>query len=100
MLLFGNSNLFKQKSKKIKKQAMTNQTVVLTRNLWRLSKGLFNHTMNLRKHSKKLHLGDRSIMEHNSKFRLLMSQTGMKDSLALMDLYQETLPWGLQSLII
>jgi hypothetical protein len=24
----------------------------------------------------------------------------MKDSLALMDLYQETLPWGLQSLII
>jgi hypothetical protein len=49
---------------------------------------------------KKLCLGDSSIMEHNSRFRLLVSQTGMKDSLALMDLYQETLPWGLQSPII
>jgi Retrotransposon gag protein/Zinc knuckle len=49
---------------------------------------------------KKLHLGDSSITEHNSRFRLLMSQTGMKDSLALMDLYREMLPWGLQSPII
>jgi Zinc knuckle len=49
---------------------------------------------------KKLHLGDGSIMEHNSRFQLLMFQTGMKDSLALMDLYRETLPWGLQSPII
>jgi Retrotransposon gag protein len=49
---------------------------------------------------KKLRLGDGSIMEHNSRFRLLVSQTGMKDSPALTDLYQETLPWGLQSLII
>jgi Ty3 transposon capsid-like protein len=49
---------------------------------------------------KKLHLGDSSIMEHSSKFRLLVSQTGMKDSLALTDLYWETLPWGLQSPII
>jgi Retrotransposon gag protein len=49
---------------------------------------------------KKLRLGDGSITEHNSRFRLLMSQTGMKDSLALTDLYRETLPWGLQSLII
>jgi Retrotransposon gag protein len=49
---------------------------------------------------KKLRLGDGSITEHNSRFRLLMSQTGMKDSPALMDLYQETLPWGLQSPII
>jgi Retrotransposon gag protein/Zinc knuckle len=49
---------------------------------------------------KKLHLGDGSIMEHNSRFRLLVSQTGMKDSPALMDLYRETLPWGLQSPII
>jgi hypothetical protein len=49
---------------------------------------------------KKLHLGDGSIMEQNSRFRLLVSQTGMKDSLALTDLYQEMLPWGLQSLII
>jgi Ty3 transposon capsid-like protein len=49
---------------------------------------------------KKLCLGDGSITEHNSRFRLLVSQIGMKDSLALMDLYQETLPWGLQSPII
>jgi hypothetical protein len=49
---------------------------------------------------KKLRLGDGSIAEHNSKFWLLVSQTGIKDSLALMDLYQETLPWGLQSPII
>jgi Retrotransposon gag protein/Zinc knuckle len=49
---------------------------------------------------KKLHLGDGSITEHNSRFRLLMSQTGMKDSPALTDLYRETLPWGLQSPII
>jgi Retrotransposon gag protein len=44
---------------------------------------------------KKLRLGDGSITEHNSKFRLLVSQTGMKDSPALTDLYRETLPWGL-----
>jgi Retrotransposon gag protein len=49
---------------------------------------------------KKLRLGDGSIMEHNSKFRLLVSQTGMKDSLVLTDLYRETLSWGLQSPII
>jgi Ty3 transposon capsid-like protein/Zinc knuckle len=49
---------------------------------------------------KKLCLGDSSITEHNSRFRLLVSQTGMKDSPALMDLYRETLPWGLQSPII
>jgi Retrotransposon gag protein len=49
---------------------------------------------------KKLHLGDGSITEHNLKFRLLVSQTGMKDSPALMDLYWEMLPWGLQSPII
>jgi Retrotransposon gag protein len=49
---------------------------------------------------KKLRLGDGSITEHNSRFRLLVSQTGMKDSLALRDLYWEMLPWGLQSLII
>jgi hypothetical protein len=49
---------------------------------------------------KKLRLGDSSITEHNSKFHLLVSQTGMKDSLALTDLYRETLPWGLQSPII
>jgi hypothetical protein len=49
---------------------------------------------------KKLHLGDGSITEHNSRFRLLVSQTGMKDSPALTNLYREMLPWGLQSPII
>jgi hypothetical protein len=49
---------------------------------------------------KKLRLGDGSITEHNSSFQLLVSQTGMKDSPALTDLYRETLPWGLQSPII
>jgi Retrotransposon gag protein len=49
---------------------------------------------------KKLRLGDGSITEHNSRFRLLVSQIGMKDSLALTDLYREMLPWGLQSPII
>jgi Retrotransposon gag protein len=32
------------------------------------------------KDMKKMRLGDGSITEHNSRFRLLMSQTGMKDS--------------------
>jgi hypothetical protein len=49
---------------------------------------------------KKLHLTDGSITEHNLKFQLLVSQTGMKDSPALTDLYRKTLPWGLQSPII
>jgi hypothetical protein len=49
---------------------------------------------------KKLCLGDNSITEHNSRFRLLVSQTGMTDSPMLIDLYQEMLPWALQSLII
>jgi hypothetical protein len=49
---------------------------------------------------KKLCLCDSSITEHNSKFHLLVSQTGMKDSPASTDLYRETLPWGLQSPII
>jgi hypothetical protein len=49
---------------------------------------------------KKLRLGDNSITEHNSRFRLLVSQAGMTDSPALIDLYQETLSWALQSPII
>jgi Retrotransposon gag protein/Zinc knuckle len=49
---------------------------------------------------KKLQLGDNSITEHNLRFRLLVSQTGMTDSPALIDLYWETLPWALQSPII
>jgi hypothetical protein len=60
----------------------------------------YNELAEALKDMKKLRLGDGSITEHNSKFRLLMSQTGMKDSPALMDFYRETLPWGLQSPII
>jgi hypothetical protein len=41
---------------------------------------------------KRLCLNDNGIMEHNSKFRLLVPQTGMKDSPALTDLYREMLP--------
>jgi hypothetical protein len=36
---------------------------------------------------KKLCLGDNSITEHNLRFRLLVSQTGMTDSPTLIDLY-------------
>jgi hypothetical protein len=39
-------------------------------------------------------------MEHNSRFWLLVSQTEMTDSSALIDLYWEMLPWALQSPII
>jgi Ty3 transposon capsid-like protein len=60
----------------------------------------YNKPAEALKDMKKLCLGDGSITEHNSRFRLLVSQTGMKDSLALMDLYRKTLPWGLQSPII
>jgi Zinc knuckle/Retrotransposon gag protein len=49
---------------------------------------------------KKLCLGDNSITEHNLRFRLLVSQTGMTDSPVLIDLYREMLPWALQSPII
>jgi hypothetical protein len=49
---------------------------------------------------KKLHLGDNNITKHNSKLRLLVSQTGMTDSPALINLYWETLPWALQGPII
>jgi hypothetical protein len=49
---------------------------------------------------KKVCLGDNSIMEHNSRFRLLVSQTEMTDSPVLINLYREMLPWALQSLII
>jgi hypothetical protein len=49
---------------------------------------------------KKMQLGDNSITEHNSRFQLLVSQTGMTDSPTLINLYWETLPWALQSPII
>jgi hypothetical protein len=60
----------------------------------------YNEPAEAFKDIKKLRLGDSSITEHNSRFRLLVSQTGMKDSPALTDLYREMLPWDLQSPII
>jgi hypothetical protein len=61
---------------------------------------LYNEPGEALKEIKKLRLGDGLITEHNSRFRLLVSQIGMKDSPALTDLYREMLPWGLQSPII
>jgi hypothetical protein len=60
----------------------------------------YNKPVEALENMKKLWLNDNSITEHNSKFRLLVLQTGMKDLPALTDLYQEMLPWGLQSPII
>jgi Retrotransposon gag protein len=60
----------------------------------------YNEPAEALKDIKKLHLGNGSITEHNSSFQLLVSQTGMKDSPALTDLYREMLHWGLQSPII
>jgi Ty3 transposon capsid-like protein/Zinc knuckle len=60
----------------------------------------YNEPAEALKDMKKLRLGDNSITEHNSRFQLLVSQTGMTDSPALINLYRETLSWALQSLII
>jgi Retrotransposon gag protein len=60
----------------------------------------YNEPAEALKDMKKLRLGDNSITEHNLRFWLLVSQTGMTDSLALINLYRETLPWALQSPII
>ena len=38
--------------------------------------------------------------EHLAKFKLLMSQSGLSDSAAVADLFRETLPLGLQRLIL
>jgi Retrotransposon gag protein len=103
MLLFENSNSFKPKLKNTKKRKPKNQTGETYKEFVEALKRTFqpyDKPAEALKDMKKLHLGDGSITEHNSRFRLLMSQTGMKDSPALMDLYQETLPWGLQSPII
>jgi hypothetical protein len=101
-LLSGNSNLFKRRLKKVKKRRLTTQAGELTKSLLRPSRKHSNRDelAEALKDTKKLRLGDGSIMEHNSRFRLLVSQTGMKDSPALTDLYREMLPWGLQSPII
>jgi Retrotransposon gag protein len=60
----------------------------------------YNELAEALKDMKKLCLGDNSIMEHNSRFWLLVSQTGMTDTPVLINLYQEMLSWALQSPII
>jgi Retrotransposon gag protein len=99
-LLSGNSNLSKQRLKKVKTDEPSWRTYKEFVEALKKMFQPYNKPAEALEDMKKLRLGDGSIMEHNSRFRLLVSQTGMKDSPALMDLYRETLPWGLQSLII
>ena len=48
---------------------------------------------------KNLKMGD-NIDEHISKFKLLLSQSGLDESLVIVDLFQDTLPFGLKKLIL
>ena len=49
---------------------------------------------------KHLQLGEGTMEEHLAKFKLLMSQSGLSDLAAVTDLFQETLPLGLQRPIL
>ena len=49
---------------------------------------------------KHLQLGEGSMEEHLAKFKLLMSQSGLSDSVAVADFFRETLPLGLQRPIL
>ena len=49
---------------------------------------------------KHLRMGDRSFEEHLAKFKLLMSQSGLDKLAAIVDLFRETLPYGLQRPIL
>ena len=48
---------------------------------------------------KNLKMGE-NIDEHISKFRLLLSQSGLKESAVIADLFQDTLPFGLKRAIL
>lgn len=48
---------------------------------------------------KNLKMGD-NIDEHISKFKLLLSQSGLGESAVIVDLFQETLPYGLKRSIL
>ena len=54
-------------------------------------------TLNAMKH---LQMGDGSFEEHLAKFKLLMSQSGLDESAAIIDLFRGTLPHGLQRPIL
>ena len=45
-------------------------------------------------------MNDKSIDEHVSKFKLLVAQSGLGNSMAVIDLFRETLPYSLQQPII
>ena len=47
-----------------------------------------------------LHMGEGSFEEHLVKFKLLVSQSGLDESAAVIDLFRETLPLGLQRPIL
>ena len=49
---------------------------------------------------KHLQIGEGSFKEHLAKFKLLMSQSGLDESTAVVDLFRETLPYGLQKPIL
>ena len=49
---------------------------------------------------KHLWMGEGSFEEHLAKFKLLMSQSGLDKSAAIVDLFRETLPHGLQRPIL
>ena len=48
---------------------------------------------------KNLKMGD-NVDEHISKFKLLLSQSGLEESLVIVDLFQDTLPFGLKKSIL
>ena len=49
---------------------------------------------------KHLRMGEGSFEEHIAKFKLLVSQSGLDKSAAVVDLFRETLPYGLQRPIL
>ena len=49
---------------------------------------------------KHLRMGEGSFEEHLAKFKLLMSQSGLDELAAIVDLFRETLPHGLQRPIL
>ena len=49
---------------------------------------------------KRLRMGEGNFEEHLAKFKLLVSQSGLDESAAVVDLFRETLPIGLQRPIL
>ena len=49
---------------------------------------------------KHLQMGEGSLEEHLAKFKLLVSQSGLDESAGVINLFRETLPYGLQQSIL